>query len=182
MKIVLDACVIYPTVMREVLIGCAARGLLVPVWSDRIIEEWLRAAAKLGPDGHGIAAAEAAVMQDQFPTAMCNPVVQTGIRLPDANDVHVVACAVEAQADGLMTAKTRDFPLRVLREFGLARLHPDDFLTGEARAGTVVQEIVRDVVARAERVSGRPQEPRSLLKRAGMPRLGKLLAQASQFD
>ena len=81
-------------------------------------------------------------------------------------------------ADGVMTTNTRDFPLRVLREFGLARLHPDDFLTGEAKAGTVVQEVVSDVVATAEKISGRPQETRALLKRAGMPRLGKLLAQA----
>ena len=182
MKIVLDACVIYPTVMREVLIGCAARGLFTPVWSDRIIEEWLRAVEKLGPDARGIAAAEAAVMQDQFPTAVCNPVEQTGILLPDANDVHVVACAIEAQADGLMTANTRDFPLRVLRAYGLGRLHPDEFLTGAAKAGSVVQEAVSDVVATAERISGRPQETRGLLKRAGMPRLGKLLAQASQLD
>ena len=31
-KILLDACVLYPTVLREILIGVAARGLYRPLW------------------------------------------------------------------------------------------------------------------------------------------------------
>ncbi|MEY3307771.1 MAG: hypothetical protein RLZZ413_1809, partial [Pseudomonadota bacterium] len=48
MKIVLDACVLYPTVLREILIGVARAGLYTPLWSDRILEEWARATRKLG--------------------------------------------------------------------------------------------------------------------------------------
>ncbi|MEM8879755.1 MAG: PIN domain-containing protein, partial [Pseudomonadota bacterium] len=44
----LDACVLYPTVLREVLLGVAEAGLYRPVWSARIVEEWARAAAKSG--------------------------------------------------------------------------------------------------------------------------------------
>ena len=43
MKAVLDACVIYPTVLREILTGVAALGLYEPLWSDRILREWTRA-------------------------------------------------------------------------------------------------------------------------------------------
>ncbi len=50
MRVMLDACVLYPTVMREVLLGCAKRGLFEPRWSVRILEEWARAAGKLGAD------------------------------------------------------------------------------------------------------------------------------------
>ncbi len=42
----LDACVLYPTVMREMLLGCAARGLFRPLWSRRIEAEWLHTAAR----------------------------------------------------------------------------------------------------------------------------------------
>jgi len=45
MKAVLDSCVIYPTVMREVLLGVAEAGGYTPLWSPRIIEEWRRAVA-----------------------------------------------------------------------------------------------------------------------------------------
>ena len=50
MRAVLDACVIYPTVLREILIGVAARGVYEPFWSDRILREWVLATRKLGPD------------------------------------------------------------------------------------------------------------------------------------
>ena len=52
MKAVLDACVLYPTVLREILIGVADAGLYTPVWSPRILAEWRHAAARLGADPH----------------------------------------------------------------------------------------------------------------------------------
>jgi hypothetical protein len=45
---VLDANVLYPTVLREVLLGCAEAGLYQPAWSPRIAEEWARTAARHG--------------------------------------------------------------------------------------------------------------------------------------
>ena len=50
MKILIDANVLYPTVMREVVLGVARVGLFEPRWSARILEEWARAAGRLGPD------------------------------------------------------------------------------------------------------------------------------------
>ncbi|MBL3553988.1 PIN domain-containing protein, partial [Rhodovulum sulfidophilum] len=44
MKVLLDACVLYPTVLREILLGVARRGGFTPLWSARILEEWARAA------------------------------------------------------------------------------------------------------------------------------------------
>ena len=60
MRVLLDANVLYPTVMREVLLGCARAGLFEPLWSARILEEWARAAARLGPEGEAVARAEVA--------------------------------------------------------------------------------------------------------------------------
>ncbi len=51
MKALLDTCVIYPTVMRQMLLGAARAGAFTPLWSARIIAEWQRAAIKLGTDG-----------------------------------------------------------------------------------------------------------------------------------
>ncbi|MEN8935202.1 MAG: PIN domain-containing protein, partial [Planktotalea arctica] len=42
MKLLLDTCVLYPTVMREMLIGAARAGAFEPLWSARILEEWRR--------------------------------------------------------------------------------------------------------------------------------------------
>ncbi|MEM6341945.1 MAG: PIN domain-containing protein, partial [Pseudomonadota bacterium] len=51
MKILIDTNVLYPTVMREVVLGVAKEGLFQPLWSDRILNEWALAAEKLGPEG-----------------------------------------------------------------------------------------------------------------------------------
>ena len=39
---------LYPTVMREMLIGAAKSRAFEPLWSARILEEWRRAALKHG--------------------------------------------------------------------------------------------------------------------------------------
>ena len=39
MKAVLDACVLYPTILREILQAAAEAGLYQPVFSDRILRE-----------------------------------------------------------------------------------------------------------------------------------------------
>lgn len=175
MRIVLDACVIFPTVMREILVGCAQADVFSPVWSPRIIEEWLRATEKLGPDARPIAVAEAAVMADQFPDASVAVDVRDDIWLPDPNDEHVLATAIAADATGIMTVNTRDFPLRALRQFNVERFHPDAFLLTVAQRSPVVSRVVADVRKRAENLSGRDQPTRALLKRTGLPRLGKFL-------
>ena len=69
MKMLLDACVIYPTVMREMLLGVARTGAYTPLWSARILEEWARAARKLGPEGEAIARGEIAMLEAAFPKA-----------------------------------------------------------------------------------------------------------------
>ena len=58
MKILIDANVLYPTVMREVVLGVAKTGLFTPQWSPRILEEWARDALKLGQQGEATARGE----------------------------------------------------------------------------------------------------------------------------
>ena len=62
MKLLLDTCVMYPTVMRSVLLCVARAGAFTPLWSARILEEWARAARKLGPEGEAQARAEIALV------------------------------------------------------------------------------------------------------------------------
>ncbi|MBT8411810.1 MAG: PIN domain-containing protein, partial [Octadecabacter sp.] len=69
MRVLIDACVLYPTVMREVVLGAADAGLFAPRWSARILEEWARAARKIGPEGETIARGEIAAVQARFPQA-----------------------------------------------------------------------------------------------------------------
>lgn len=175
----IDACVLYPTVMREVVLGVAGAGLFEPRWSPRILEEWARAARKIGPEGETIARGEIAAINARFPKAEVKipQGVEARLWLPDANDVHVLAAAVGCSADAIMTVNAKDFPRNILAEEGLQRVDPDGFLIGLAvEFPDVVAAVGEAVLAEAQRLSGEAWEMRKLMRKARLPRLGKLLA------
>lgn len=174
MRAVLDACVLYPTVLREILLGCAGRDLFVPLWSDRIVEEWRRAALRNFPDHGAQVATEIALVTLRFPGASV-PVeaqVEARLSLPDDNDRHVLATAISGQANTLITLNLRDFPGRTLAREAVIPRHPDSLMVEWAADHP---QAVRAVV---ETVLGPLQgtmPPRAILKKAGLPRLGKAL-------
>jgi len=177
-RLVLDACVLYPTVLRELLAGVAAAGLYEPLWSERILEEWARAAVKLGPGAQGIARGEIAVITAAFPRAMVRtlPDIEARLLLPDPNDRHVLATAIAGHADAILTFNAVDFPRHVLAAEGLQRRDPDGFLWELwSHHPVAVSTVIARVHARAEQISGRALPLRALLKRAQLPRLGRAL-------
>lgn len=178
MKVLLDACVIYPTVMREMLLGAAGQGLFTPLWSDRILEEWARAATKLGPEGAAQARLEVARLRADWPgaTVVWKTSLESRLWLPDAGDVHVLAAAIAGSADVIVTVNAKDFPGQILAEEGLSRADPDGFLLGLYRASpAAVEAVALGVLATARRLSQEDWTLRALLKKARLPRLGKAL-------
>jgi len=178
-RVLIDACVLYPTVMREVLLGVAEQGLFDPRWSPRILEEWARAARKIGPEGETIARGEIAAINARFPKAEVR--IPQGIEgrlwLPDANDVHVLAAAIGCSAGAVMTVNTKDFPRNILAEEGVDRIDPDGFLIGlYDQDPDAVQLVGEAVLAEARRLSGQDWEMRKLMRKARLPRLGKRLS------
>lgn len=178
MIVVLDACVLFPTVMREMLIGAAETGAFSPIWSARILEEWARAAAKLGPTGEAQARAEIALLKAAWPKAERAP--STGLErqlwLPDPADIHVLATAVDSSADAILTTNAKDFPRNILSDYNILRLDPDGFLIScwQTNPGTL-EEVAKRVRDQANAMTGGPWTYRALLKKARLPRLGKAL-------
>ncbi len=173
MKVLIDACVLYPTVLREVVIGVAATGYFTPLWSARVLEEWARAAARIGQEE--IARGEIAALRAAWPGAevAVSGATMARLWLPDPDDVHVLAAAVDGGAEALLTLNLRDFPTRVLSGEGVLRRDPDGFLL-EALSDRpeAVRDVVAGVLARARAV-GIEGEARPLLKRARLPRFAK---------
>ena len=179
MRALLDACVLYPTVLREILLGVAREGLLEPFWSARIEEEWVRAAARRRPEDEVVARGEIAELAAVFPGARVvhDPAHESRLWLPDPADIHVLASAIEAGADAIVTFNLRDFPRRELDAFGLRAIHPDEVLRNLwLDRPEQVSRVVEQVRARAENLSGEKQPLRPLLKRAKLPRLAKALS------
>lgn len=181
MKLLLDACVIYPTVMREMLLGVARSGGYEPLWSARILEEWALAVRKIGPDAEAQARGEIAMLGVAFPKAMVapHPGLEARLWLPDSNDIHVLAAAIAGSADGIITLNAKDFPRGILADEGLSRNDPDAFLLGHWHAEPErVADVADGVVQEARRLSGVDWTLRALMKKARLPRLGKALSGA----
>lgn len=176
MTVLIDACVLYPTVLRRLVIGAARTGVFTPMWSPRILEEWARAAARDGYDAE--ARAEIAKLRSEFPDAEVTPdaATEAELSLPDADDVHVLAAAIIGGAKELLTLNTKDFPTRTLAAYGIIRRHPDEFLLEAFHAGEAFQSVITEVYAQAL-TDGIDMSLRGLLKKSRLPRLGKVVAE-----
>lgn len=133
-RVCLDACVLVPATTRALLIGLAEAGAYTPLWSPRILAEWTHAAARQGPEIAAQTVTEQSLLAARFPKAAVQAEDTSVPPLPDPDDTHVLAAAVAGQADELLTANTRDFPLAALARFHILRRHPDEWLLEMAHA------------------------------------------------
>lgn len=181
MKLLLDTCVLYPTVMREMLLGAADALGWQPLWSARILEEWVHAAGKLGPEGPVLARGEVALLRAKWPNAevIWPPSLEARLWLPDPADCHVLAAAIAGSADQIVTLNAKDFPRNILREEGVERCDPDTLLLQAFMADQeAIAAIAGGLKNRAESVSGEVFQMRALFKKARLPKLAKALAAA----
>lgn len=51
------------------------------------------------------------------------------LSLPDKNDKHVLAAAIETKANVIVTFNLKDFPSTYLKSYAIEALHPDDFIS-----------------------------------------------------
>jgi len=129
--VVLDACVLYPSFLRDLLIRLGLTGLYQPKWSATIEDEWQRNLlanrADLTPEQ---IQRTAVLMNTALPDAMITgfePLIDS-VDLPDVDDRHVVAAAVRSNAEIIVTFNLKDFPAPALDAFGIEALHHDDFV------------------------------------------------------
>ena len=174
MRVLIDACVLYPSILRSIVLDCAKAGGFVPLWSDRILEEWRRAAVKngIGP----MAETEIALLRADWRSASVDAsAVDLGtLYLPDPDDRHVLAAAIAGQADELLTANTGDFPTGVLTTHKILRRHPDEFLLELALGnGAMMSDVLNRTHTAAETMKGDTVNRRKMLQRCGLPRLAK---------
>ena len=127
----LDANVLYPVGLRDVLLRLADLYLYVPQWSVDIHAEWVRSLHADRPDiDASVLDRTRAVMDGHFPDAVVTAyeAIAAGLDLPDPGDRHVLAAAIPGQADVIVTGNLRDFPQDRLAPCALVAQHPDTFV------------------------------------------------------
>ncbi|MDX2358705.1 PIN domain-containing protein [Dietzia sp. PP-33] len=116
---VLDTCVLWPSLQRDVLLSLAAENLYRPLWSGAILEELeFHEARKLvgrGADPDD-AAAQAAHLVEQMTAAFDDAcvigweILDGSFNLPDPDDEHLVAAAVIGGAEAIVSDNVSDLP------------------------------------------------------------------------
>ncbi len=97
--VILDACVLYPFHLRNIIVQIAADRLVDARWTDEIHNEWIR---NLVADVPGIPIERMRItrklMNDALPDATVTGYQMhiEAVTLPDPDDRHVVAAAITA--------------------------------------------------------------------------------------
>lgn len=127
-RALLDTNVLYPALLRDLLIRLAQGGVFRALWSDEILAE-LQAALRANNVGVDLQRLDQ-LMRAALPDAVVIGYVARvdELIMPDAGDRHVLAAAIVGQAAVIVTLNVRDFPEAALAPFGIEVQHPDTFL------------------------------------------------------
>jgi len=126
-----DACVLYPAPLRDLLIRLANTGIVRGRWSATILDECFRNILANRPDLRPDALDRTReLMRQAVPDCMVSGFEDLieALELPDPDDRHVLAAAIRAGAQAIVTFNLADFPSEKLASYNIEAKHPDDFV------------------------------------------------------
>lgn len=164
-RVCLDACVLANIGVADLLLRLAERPRqYLPVWSEEILAETHRTqTGRLGWPPH-LADSFGRELRAQFPEAMSAGYEHLlGSMQNDPKDHHVLAAAVKAGAEVILTFNLKDFPEPALAPWGIAAVHPQAYLL------TLYEMDDLQVVSRIAQIAAkRGQDPEDILLRLGV--------------
>jgi predicted nucleic acid-binding protein len=163
-----DACVLYPAPLRDLLIRLANAGIVQARWSERILDECFENILRNRPDLSPAALRRTReLMCDAVPDCLITGYepLEGAITLPDPDDRHVVAAALRAGAQVIITFNIADFPPHSLTPFDIETKHPDDFVLESVDIAPGA--VVRCVTEQAAALKNPPQTVAQLLDTLG---------------
>lgn len=129
-SVLTDADVLYPVYLRDVVLRFAYAGVFQLYWTDQILHEMTRNIKKKVPEErHDRVDRTVAQMRAAFPEAMVTGhenLIPSMTNHP--KDHHVLAAAVHAGVDLLVTSNVGDFPRSSCEPYNIDVQPPDDFL------------------------------------------------------
>jgi predicted nucleic acid-binding protein len=127
----LDANVLYPVSLRNLLMRLTLARLFQALWSPHVHDEWIRAVLRDRPDLsadrlHRVRWAMDKQAEDSLVTGYESLI--GALTLPDPDDRHVLAAAIVGGADVIVTRNLEDFPAESLAPYEIEVRHPDEFV------------------------------------------------------
>lgn len=111
--VVYDACVLYPNVLRDLLIRVASGHKVRAHWTDQILDEVFENLTENRPDLDPVKLARTRVLMGKaLPDANVTGYesLVPALDLPDPDDRHVLAAAIRVGAQMIVTSNLKDFP------------------------------------------------------------------------
>lgn len=129
--VVYDASVLYPSTLRDLLLRIAQSGLAQAKWTEQILDEMFAALRRDRPD---LEPGKLDRTRSLMTTAVRDWKISNyedlieSLKLPDPDDRHVLAAAIRARAQVIVTSNLRDFPTDELRKWDIDPKSPDEFV------------------------------------------------------
>jgi hypothetical protein len=126
-----DSNVFYGARLRSLVLFLAQTGLFRVRWSDDVHREWIESLLKKRPD---LRAENLEATRRAMNEAVLDSLVEgyealiPALTLPDPNDRHILAAAIQCHASVIVTFNEKDFPADELAKHGIHCKHPDEFL------------------------------------------------------
>lgn len=122
----------------------ALTGIYRARWTEQIHDEWIRNLLMNRPD---LDAVKLQRVRELMNTAVPGAIVSGyepligALSLPDPDDRHVVAAAIQTRAEAIITFNLKDFPADYLAQYNLQAIHPDEFIADqyELHASAVIE-------------------------------------------
>ncbi|MFC6079632.1 PIN domain-containing protein [Sphaerisporangium aureirubrum] len=170
--VVYDACVLYPSTLRDLLIRVAQAGLVQAKWTDQILDEVFEAIRENRPDIQAEALQRTRTLmvkavRDCLVTGY-EPLIE-GLKLPDSHDRHVLAAAIRARAQVIVTNNLRDFPADSLSSWDVEAKSADDFVLDQIHLNQkVVWACVQQIADSWKNPPGAVEDVLASLERSGL--------------
>ena len=182
---VLDACVLYPAFLRDLLMYLNIFDLYQPKWTDRIHDEWIRNVLLNRPDiNKSQLERTRELMNENARDSLVRDYEDLieDLSLPDKDDRHVLAAALKSRANGIVTFNLKDFPASTLDKYGIKIFHPDDFLMN-----LLMRDKVAFLKAARKQREGLRLPPKtvdeylSVMRKQGLPKTVSVLEENKDF-
>lgn len=177
--VVFDANVLFPISLCDLYITAAGKHLYRAHWSAKILEEVESAYLSKVPSADSVKIRRRIdLMNEADPGALIDtPPELIQAMTNDPKDRHVLATAVAAGADVLVTFNLKDFPESACAPYGIEAQHPDDFTEHLVDLDpSAIWECLTEMSARKRNPPVTPEQVRDYLKGKYLPKAMRLLS------
>ena len=177
--VLFDACVLYQAPLRDLVIELGLADLYRAKWTDRIHDEWIGSLVHKRPD---ISKEKLERTRQLINESIEDCLVEgyeslaQALILPDFDDCHVLAAAIKAHAQIIVTNNTKDFPKDYLDSFEIEAQHPDSFFLNQSdlQQGAFLAAVKR-IRLSLKRPAKTPEEYLDILRKSELAKTAEFL-------